>query len=408
MISQINFRNYKLFKKKQILEIKPLTILIGKNNTGKSAILKLPTLLDGSLSGRFSQPFELNNNDVKIANEYKDIVYGRNNREVEFEILQKKHISDIEYDNLKVEIFIDENKPIIENWKCNNIFDLTKLDENNYQNNKINKVQETFFEGINLKSIEFVDDLLPKEDFFPLPKFVLNTDFIGAIRHEALKHYEYSSNISEKSGIDGSKLYDFLIDDYLSTDKKYFNQISNFIKDKFEGWEISIELDGGRKDKPAIIYLQKGNLKINISQVGMGISQVLPLIIRAYKPCDSETLIIVEEPESHLHPYAHAQVAQLFCDSLSIDKNKKYLIETHSQNFVLRIRRLIAEGKLNPDDFALYYVDFNEDNNESELKRIIVHDGGNVDFWPEGIFGESVIEARAIMNANINDLKNVD
>ena len=91
-----------------------------------------------------------------------------------------------------------------------------------------------------------------------------------------------------------------------------------------------------------------------------------------------------------------------------IDKNKKYLIETHSQNFVLRIRRLIAEGKLNPDDFALYYVDFNEDNNESELKRIIVHDGGNVDFWPEGIFGESVIEARAIMNANINDLKNVD
>ena len=108
MISQINFRNYKLFKKKQILEIKPLTILIGKNNTGKSAILKLPTLLDGSLSGRFSQPFELNNNDVKIANEYKDIVYGRNNREVEFEILQKKHISDIEYDNLRVEIFIDE------------------------------------------------------------------------------------------------------------------------------------------------------------------------------------------------------------------------------------------------------------------------------------------------------------
>ena len=255
MISQINFRNYKLFKKKQILEIKPLTILIGKNNTGKSAILKLPTLLEGSLSGRFSQPFELINNDVKIANEYKDIVYGRNNREVEFEILQKKHISDIEFDNLRVEIFIDENKPIIENWNCNNIFDLTKLDENNYQNNKINKVQKTFFEGLELKNIKFVDDFLPLENY-SLPKFELNTDFIGAIRHEALKHYEYSSNISEKSGIDGSKLYDFLIDDYMSTDKKYFSQISNFIKNKFEGWELSIEVDGGRKDKPAIIYLE--------------------------------------------------------------------------------------------------------------------------------------------------------
>ena len=403
MISQINFRNYKLFKKKQILEIKPLTILIGKNNTGKSAILKLPTLLEGSLSGRFSQPFELINNDVKIANEYKDIVYGRNNREVEFEILQKKHISDIEYDNLKVEIFIDENKPIIENWKCNNIFDLTKLDENNYQNNKINKVQETFFEGINLKSIEFVDDLLPKEDFFPLPNFVLNTDFIGAIRQEALKHYEYSSNISEKSGIDGSKLYDFLIDDYMSTDKKYFSQISNFIKNKFEGWELSIEVDGGRKDKPAIIYLENKNLKINVSQVGMGISQVLPLIIRAYKPCDAKTLIIVEEPESHLHPFAHAQIAQLFFDSLLIDKNKKYLIETHSQNVVLRLRRLIAEGKLVPDDLALYYVDFNEENNESELKRIIIDENGNVDYWPEGIFSESLDETIGIRTAQIDN-----
>ena len=403
MISQINFRNYKLFKKKQILEIKPLTILIGKNNTGKSAILKLPTLLEGSLSGRFSQPFELINNDVKIANEYKDIVYGRNNREVEFEILQKKHISDIEFDNLRVEIFIDENKPIIENWNCNNIFDLTKLDENNYQNKKINKVQETFFEGINLNSIEFVDDLLPKEDFFPLSNFVLNTDFIGAIRQEALKHYEYSSNISEKSSIDGSKLYDFLIDDYMSTDKKYFSQISNFIKNKFEGWELSIEVDGGRKDKPAIIYLENKNLKINVSQVGMGISQVLPLIIRAYKPCDAKTLIIVEEPESHLHPFAHAQIAQLFFDSLLIDKNKKYLIETHSQNFVLRLRRLIAEGKLVPDDLALYYVDFNEENNESELKRIIIDENGNVDYWPEGIFSESLDETIGIRTAQIDN-----
>lgn len=189
----------------------------------------------------------------------------------------------------------------------------------------------------------------------------------------------------------------------MSTDKKYFSQISNFIKNKFEGWELSIEVDGGRKDKPAIIYLENKNLKINVSQVGMGISQVLPLIIRAYKPCDAKTLIIVEEPESHLHPFAHAQIAQLFFDSLLIDKNKKYLIETHSQNFVLRLRRLIAEGKLVPDDLALYYVDFNEENNESELKRIIIDENGNVDYWPEGIFSESLDETIGIRTAQIDN-----
>lgn len=55
------------------------------------------------------------------------------------------------------------------------------------------------------------------------------------------------------------------------------------------------------------------------------------------------TLIVVEEPETHLHPAAHGDLAERFVDSFIEDSNKRYLIETHSQNFVLRLRRLIAE-----------------------------------------------------------------
>ena len=66
----------------------------------------------------------------------------------------------------------------------------------------------------------------------------------------------------------------------------------------------------------------------------MGISQSLPLIIRAFRPSSEESLIIIEEPESHLHPYAHSQLAQLFAESIKEDTNKRYLIETHSQNFI--------------------------------------------------------------------------
>lgn len=396
MINKISFKNYKLFKEKQTLELKPITILIGKNNSGKSAVAKLPTLIAGSLSGKFS----LDNEGVKIANEYRDIVYGKAFKEFELELFQKKNLSD-DLDFLRTKIYIDENEPIIESWNCNNIFDLIKLDDNNYQNNKTNKVYETHFEGINLKSIDFDDDLLPKEDFFGLPSFKINTDFIGAVRQEAKQNYSYSSFIPEKSAIDGSNLYQFLIEDYLTTDKKYFNQISNWVKVKFEGWELKIDVDGYKKELPAIIELEKKNLKINLSQTGMGISQVLPLIIRAFKPCKEKTLIIVEEPESHLHPYAHAQVAQLFFESLSLDKNKKYLIETHSQNFVLRMRRLVAEGKLKPEDLAIYYVDFDEEKNESSLEQIIIDEIGRVSFWPEGIFGETLTETIGIRTAQL-------
>jgi AAA15 family ATPase/GTPase len=55
MISKIKFKNFKLFKDWQTLEIKPITILIGKNNTGKTAVLKLIPLLESSLSGRFDE-----------------------------------------------------------------------------------------------------------------------------------------------------------------------------------------------------------------------------------------------------------------------------------------------------------------------------------------------------------------
>jgi predicted ATPase len=113
-----------------------------------------------------------------------------------------------------------------------------------------------------------------------------------------------------------------LIDDSQTTVKKYYQLISDWIKEKIEGWELRVDYDGYRKDIPARISLEKGKLKVNLSQTGTGIAQVLPLIIRAYKPCDKETVIIIEEPESHLHPYAHAQLAQLFFDSIASDKTR--------------------------------------------------------------------------------------
>ena len=126
------------------------------------------------------------------------------------------------------------------------------------------------------------------------------------------------------------------------------------------------------------------------------------MVIRAYKPCEKETLIIIEEPESHLHPYAHAELAQLFFDSTELDKNKKYLFETHSQNFVLRMRRLVAEGKLSAEDLAIYYINYDEDIYESELQRIKVDDLGRVSFWPDGIFNETLDETIGIRTAQID------
>jgi predicted ATPase len=399
MVTKIRFKNFKLFKEWQELEIKPITILIGKNNTGKTAVLKLLPMLESCLSGKFEEPINMSAGDIRIADFPKELIYGKANRGLEFEIYENEQRS------LKIKLFAENQYFKIENWSWNDELSLF-LEDDFYIDEEERSVSPSF-RGFKLTSMtsESGDELKVPSDQFTNKDIV--TDYISGIREEALSNYPFEGKFYEKSGAKGENLYQFLIEDSQTTDKKSFTKISDWIKEKFEGWELKIEYDGYRRELPALIFLKKGNLEINFSQTGTGISQVLPLIIRAYKPCEKETLIIFEEPEGHLHPYAHAQIAQLLFDSLALDSNKRYLIETHSQNFILRMRRLVAEGKLSPDDLKIYYVDYDEDLNFSRLQEIKVDSGGGVDHWPDGVFGESVLEARAIMNANINDLRNV-
>lgn len=401
MVSKIRFKNFKLFKNWQTLEIKPITILIGKNNSGKSAILKLMPLLESSLSGRFDEAININEFGVSLGYFPNELIYGNpvHRGELEFEILDDNR-------QLNTSLFIEDGKFKIKSWQFDNL--TLEKEDNYYIDGSENKWFPDFRGlGLNLltdKEGERSGDVPPRQ----FTNKNLITDYISGFRKKAEPFYPYDEKKYEKSGLEGENLYQFLIDDTQTTQKKYFQLISDWVKTHFEGWELRIDYDGYRKDLPSRISLENEKLKVNLSQTGTGIAQSLPLVIRAYKPCEKETLIIVEEPESHLHPSAHAELAQLFFESIQLDKNKKYLFETHSQNFVLRMRRLVAEGKLSPDNLSIYYVDYNKNERVSELRPVIVNKDGSVEWWPDGVFGETVIEARAIMSANINDLRNVD
>jgi predicted ATPase len=413
MINKISFKNYKLFKEKQTLELKPITILIGKNNSGKSAVLKLMTLIEGALSGKSNNVFELKNDEVSSGDKYKDLIYGKFGRAIELELFQKDIITDkIDILNVEVSVDIDADMPVLENWSLkesftendngvNKLLNFQRIDKTTYFNEIDDTEYFCEFIGIYLTNYFYKEKPDSSGTIYKIP--FLKTDFIGSIREKSKQDYRLNP-VNTKSHPDGRYLYDFLIRDYLTTDKKYFSKISEWIKTKFQGWELYVDVDS----EPYHIELRRGKLYVNLTETGMGIGQSLPLITRAYKPCDEETLIIIEEPESHLHPFAHAQLAQLFTESIKDDTNKKYLIETHSQNFILRLRRLVAEGYLNENDLGIYYVEFDEESNEGNLREIKVDDGGGVDWWPDTIFSETSVETRAIYNAQLNDLKNVD
>ena len=89
MVSKIRFKNFKLFKNWQELKIEPITILIGKNNSGKTALLKLLPLLESSLSGKFDEAINIKEMGIHLGDFSNELIYGNpvHRGELEFEII---------------------------------------------------------------------------------------------------------------------------------------------------------------------------------------------------------------------------------------------------------------------------------------------------------------------------------
>ncbi|MNK21251.1 hypothetical protein D3C87_395040 [compost metagenome] len=398
MIHNISFKNYKIFKDKQSISLRPLTILIGKNNSGKSAIAKLPTLLEGAFNSEIPDALVLENEGLELGSELKDLVYGKSIRVLEFELSNNDS-----NENLAIGVLISQEKSKqsakIVHYKLNNEINLEDTGDSDIYVDRITGQEfKCNFSGFNLKECTSKDSgnnkLLNKNSLN------IKTDFIGPIRINPLRDYRRLATFkTDKFGIAGENAYYYLIEDALTTDKKLLNEISQWYKENFEGWELKINQD---KAPLFQIEIHRQDLKQNILDTGIGMSQVLPIVTRALKTCEEETLIIIEEPETHLHPAAHGNLATLLANSLKQGK-KNYLIETHSLNFVLRLRRMIAEGTFKKEDLAIYYVDFSEENNFSLINEINVDQFGRVDYWPDGVFNETLDETVGIRSAQLDN-----
>ncbi len=365
MINTISFKNYKIFKEKHTLELKPITVLIGKNNSGKSAIAKLPTLIAGSLSGDFTAPVNWQNkvgdDTIELGSSFEDLVYNRN-----------------AITSLELELFSDEEQlevVISKNGILQYVYNGLELD--------INKIKTKGFlqNGTKFKTLK------------------LNIDYVTAFR--AIPESSYSMSVEEypKIGKDGRNAYLTLIQDF-NENQELLNMVSKWYEDNFENWKLDVlKIDAKTEIQYQVTISNKELSPINIVNVGQGIHQALPLVVRSYIHDEEPTLIIIEEPETHLHPAAHGNLAQRFVESFLNNKHKHYLVETHSLNFVLRLRKLVADGTISKDDLAIYYVDFDEERNESSMKLIEVDSDGEVEWWPEGIFNESLKEVIEIRKA---------
>ena len=117
----------------------------------------------------------------------------------------------------------------------------------------------------------------------------------------------------------------------------------------------------------------------NIMDVGYGVSQSLPILVDVRTA--SRQTFLLQQPEVHLHPRAQASLAVLFAESWKKNKNR-FLIETHSDYIVDRIRILVRKGILKPDDASILY--FEPNANSVVIHNISIDGDGNLQHTPAG------------------------
>ena len=133
-----------------------------------------------------------------------------------------------------------------------------------------------------------------------------------------------------------------------------------------------------------LVTNHKGGPEVRLTDVGFGVSQILPVLILCYY-VPRGSILILEQPEAHLHPNVQAKLADVLIDVVK-NRNIQIILESHSEHLLHRLTRRIAEGEFSVNDTALYSCQINDGT--SEIEQLKMDEYGNVSNWPRNFFGD--------------------
>lgn len=263
------------------------------------------------------------------------------------------------------------------------------------------------------KVVESLKYKIPRKGYSPeINNFFNNhVKYLGPLRDEPKPIYPNTTFLDSKDvGFKGEytaavlELYKHTVIDYISpTDllKDHYSvkkgELIEAVLEWLEYMGVSTSVktfDRGKLGHELQVQLNKNGKFNDLTNVGVGVSQVLPILVMALLASPNSTMIF-EQPELHLHPKVQTRLADFYLTMIYL--KKQCILETHSEYIVNRLRyKAVSSEKDNiPENVSVYFI--NQQEGKSNYEKLQINENGVISEWPSGFFDEHEITAMNIL-----------
>jgi len=393
LISEIRARHYKSFGESTIIPLRPITIFIGKNNSGKTAAARLPLLLQAAFAsdsrpGR--SPIPLSSGSIDFGGSLRELFHkGVTHGHLELGASIKRHYGGHESVDFAIQLLQTlaiRETGILSKWDSSKLERPITWDRKKSSGTSLKYDDDAAkFSGVwpTLSDRRNTIVTALRENFQTAFRPLIH---LGSLRRPVQTVYE-TKEWDLRRDHDGSTA-PYLLND----DPDLLHEVSVWYEKYLDGPSLTMGIDAD------VFRILLGSHGTNLARAGQGLQQVLP-VVTLLKGMKSGavpwgTAAVFEEPELHLHPSVHGDLTDLAIDAVNGNRGNQVIIETHSENLILRLRRRIAEGVF--DSSMANIIWFDSRNGQSTAQEIEIRPDGSVDFWPAGIFSEDLQEVLAI------------
>lgn len=446
MFTQFQLQNFKPWKDTGKQRLAPLTVFFGANSAGKSSLSQFLLLLKQTVDSPDRQRVLHmgDRNSVTDLGTFHDMIYGHNEaRPLEFLLawdpgkqlnihdpvsgskFQGKHIefasrivSDdgrLSVSSMNYQLFGDE-KVLTATMSAEERGKKFRLELNNYTAVR-NKGRgwplphPTRFYGFPDEAVAYYQNTGFLADLtLSLEQAFSRLYYVGPLRGYPERSYIWSGEQVEHVGWRGERAVEAILAarnrmvsrGYKMGRQPFEEVVARWLKimDLIHTFEVR-PIAEYRKEYEVLIRTRSRSSQVNLTDVGFGVSQVLPIIVQSFYAPKGST-VIFEQPEIHLHPRVQADLADLFIEAIHSredgeDRNNQFIVESHSEHFLRRLQRRIAEEVIKPEEVAIYFCEPGPSG--SSMVPLEVDSYGNISNWPDYFFGDEAADLVAMTQA---------